>query len=98
MPSAEADPVPELCHVDVRQQSSGVIQYSLMRHADGASQHLVGQAQRPERANAVAGQVEAGAACRPGRRTLDEFRNEGLLAQRPAESETGDSATNYQDA
>jgi hypothetical protein len=38
------------------------------------------------------------AACRPRRRTLDKLRNEALLAQRPAESETGDSATDYQDA
>jgi hypothetical protein len=39
----------------------------------------------PESANAIAGEVNAGAARWPRRRTLDDFRNEALLSQRSAE-------------
>ena len=57
-----ADRVPEPCQLDFRQLSSPVIQNSLMRHADSSSQHLVRKTKRPESANAVAGEVKAGAA------------------------------------
>jgi hypothetical protein len=93
-----ADLVPELCQVDFHQQSAGVIQDSLVRHADSASQHLVHKTKRPESTKAVAREVQAGAAHWPRFSTLNDFRNEPLLAERSAERETRDSAADYQDA
>jgi hypothetical protein len=93
-----ADLVPELCHVDFRQHSAGVIQDSLMRHPDSSSQHLVRKAKRPEHTNAVAWEVQAGAGRWPRGSPFDDFRNETLLAEHSAEGETGDSAADYQDA
>jgi hypothetical protein len=95
---AWANPVPELCQLDFRQLSSCVIQDSLMRHADGSSQHRVRKTKRPESANAVPGEVQAGATRWPRRRTLDDFRNDTLLSQCSAECETRDSPTDNQDA
>lgn len=95
---AGTDLVPELCQVDFRQHPAGVIQDSLMRHPDSSSQHLVSKTKRPESTNAVAREVQAGAARWPRGSTLDDFRNEALLAERSAERETRDSAADDQDA
>jgi hypothetical protein len=93
-----ADSVPELCQVDFGQLSSRVIQDSLIGHTDGASEHRIRKPKRPESANAVPGEVQAGAARWPRRRTLDDFRNDTLLSQCSAECETRDSAADNQDA
>ena len=95
---AEADRIPELCQLDFRKLSSGVIQNSLMRHADCSSQHGVRKTKRPESANAVTGEVKSGAARGPRCSTFDDFRNEALLSQRSAECETRDSTTDNQNA
>jgi hypothetical protein len=95
---AEADPVPELCQLDFCQQSSRVIQDSLMGHTDTSREHGIRKPQRPESANAVPGEVQAGAARWPRRRTLDDFRNDTLLSECSAERETRDSAADNQDA
>ena len=90
---AKADRIPELCQLDFRKLSPRVIQDSLMRHANGSSQHFVRKTKRTECANAVAGEVQASATRLPRSRTLDDFRNEALLSQRSAQGETRDSAT-----
>jgi hypothetical protein len=95
---AEADAVPELCQLDFCQLSSRVIQDSLMGHTDGSSEHRIRKPERPESANAVSGEVQAGAARWPRRRTLDDFRNYTLLSQCSGECETRDSAADNQDA
>ena len=69
-----------------------------MRHADSPSHHAFRKPKRPESANAVPGEVQAGAARWPRRRTLDDFRNDTLLSQCSAECETRDSATDNQNA
>jgi hypothetical protein len=95
---ADTDWVPELCQLDFRQPSSGVIQNSLMRHADSSSQHLVRKTKRAESANAVAGEIKASTGDRPRRCTLDDLRNEALPAQRSSDCEARDSAADNQDA
>ena len=95
---AEADAAPELCQLDFCQLSSRVIQDSLMGHTDGSSKHRIRKPKRPESANAVPGEVQAGAVRWPRRRTLDDFRNDTLLSQCSAECETRDSAADNQDA
>jgi hypothetical protein len=95
---AGTDRVPELCQLDFRQLSSCMVENSLMRHADSPSQHLVRKTKRPESADAVAGEIKARSAGWPRCRTLDDFRNEAPLAQRSAECETRDSATDNQNA
>lgn len=69
-----------------------------MRHADSPRHELVGKTKRAESANAVPGEVQAGAARWPRCRTLDDFRNDTLLSQGSAERETRDSAADNQDA
>jgi hypothetical protein len=95
---AEADAAPELCQLDFCQLSSRVIQDSLMGHTDGTCEHRIRKPKRPESANAVPGEVQAGAARWPRRRTLDDFRNDTLLSQCSAECETRDSAADNQNA
>jgi hypothetical protein len=95
---AESNPVPELCQLDFCQQSSRVIQDSLMGHMDSSSEHGIRKPKRPESANAVPGEVQSGAASWPRCRTLDNFRNYTLLSQCSAECETRDSAADNQDA
>ena len=97
-PYAEADRVPDLRQLDFRQLSPGVVQNSLMRHADSSSQHLVRETKRPESADAVAWEIKTSTAGWPRRSTLDDLRNEALLAQRSAECETRDAAADNQDA
>jgi hypothetical protein len=94
---AEADWVPDLCQLDFCQQSSRVIQDSLMGHTDGSSEHRIRKPKRRESANTVAGDVQARAARWPRRRTLDDFGNDTLFSQCSAECETRDSATDNQD-
>jgi hypothetical protein len=94
---AQAHAIPELCQLDFCQLSSRVVQDSLMGHTDSSSEHGIRKPKRPESANAVPGEVQAGAACWPRRRTLDEFRNDTLLSQCSGERETCDSATDNQD-
>lgn len=84
--------------LDFRKLSSRVIQNSLMRHPDSSSQHFVRKTKRSESANAVTGEVKAGAARWPRCSTFDDFRNEALLSQRSAECETRDSTADDQDA
>jgi hypothetical protein len=55
-----------------------------MGHTDSLSEHGIRKSKRPESANAVRGEVQAGAARRPRRRTLDDFRNDTLFSQRSA--------------
>jgi hypothetical protein len=93
-----ADGTPNLRKIDVGQMSSGVIENSLTRHGNGSSQHLVRKTERFESSNAVAGEVKAGAGCWPRGRALDDFRRKAPLAQRSPERETGDPATDNQDA
>ena len=69
-----------------------------MGHTDSSSEHGIRKPKRLESANAVPGEVQAGAARWPRRRTLDEFRNDTLFSQCSAECETRDSATDNQDA
>jgi hypothetical protein len=90
---AQADRVPKRCQLDLRQPPSRVIQNSLPGDADSSSQQLVRKTKRAERANAVGGEVKAGAARWPRGGTLDDLRNEALHSQRSAECETRDSAT-----
>ncbi len=80
------------------QLSSRVVQDSLIGHTDGSSEHGIRKPKRPESANAVPGEVQAGAACWPRRRTLDDFRNDTLFSQCSGERETCDSAADNQDA
>jgi hypothetical protein len=94
---AEADPVPDLCQLDFCQQSSRVIQDPLMGHTDSSSEHGIRKPKRPESANAIPREVQAGAACWPRRRPLDDFRSDTLFSQCSAECETRDSATDNQD-
>ena len=94
---AHADPVPELGQLDFCQLSSRMVQDSLMGHRDGSNEHRIRKPQRLESANAVPGEVQAGAAGWPRRRTLDDFRNDILFSQCSAECETRDSATDNQD-
>jgi hypothetical protein len=65
--------LPELCHVNLRQLSTGVIQDSLLRHADGSSQHLIGKTKRVERTNAISGEIEASTARWPRCGPLYDF-------------------------
>lgn len=74
-----------------------MIQDSLIGHTDGSSEHRIRKPKHPESANAVPGEVQAGAARWPRRRTLDDFRNYTLLSQCSAECETRDSAADNQD-
>ena len=60
--NARADCAPHLRQFDFRQLSSGVIQDSLVRQADGSSQHLLCQTKRLQRANAVSRDIQAGTA------------------------------------
>jgi hypothetical protein len=69
---AEADPVPKLCQLDFCQQLSRVIQDSLMGHTDTSREHGIRKPKRPESANAIPGDVQAGAARWPRHRTLDD--------------------------
>ena len=63
-----------------------------------ASQYFVRKTKPLESADAIARDVEAGAAFRPGSSTLDDFRSESALSQRSAEREPPNSATNDQNA
>ena len=69
-----------------------------MGHTDGSSKHRIRKPERPESANAVSGEVQAGAVRWPRQRTLDDFRNDTLLSQGSGECETRDSAADNQDA
>ena len=95
---AQAHAIPELCQLDFCQLSSRVIQDSLMGHADRSTEHGIRKPKRPESANAVPGEVQAGAPRWPRRRTLDEFRNRTLRLQCPGECQPRDSAADNQDA
>ena len=94
--NARTDCAPHLRQFDFRQLSSGVIQDSLVRHADGSSQHLVCQTKRLQRANAVSRDVQAGTARRPRCDPFDDVRNDALLLQCPAESKTRDATADNQ--
>ena len=95
--NAGTDRAPEILQLDLRQAPSPVIEDSLVRNTDSSSQHLVGETQPLELANAVTGYVEAGAARWPRCGTFDDLGIEPLRSQRPAESEAGDSTTDDQD-
>ncbi len=95
--NAGADATPELWQPDLRQLSSLMTQDSLMGHANGPGEHGIGKAKAPKRANAVPGNIEAGTARGPGRRTLDDFRKLAL-SQGSTKCEARDSATDNQDA
>ena len=94
--NARTDCAPHLRQFEFRQLLSGVIQDSLVRHADGSSQHLVGQTKRLQRANAVPRNVQTGAARRPRFAPFDDVRNDALPLQCPAESKTRDATADNQ--
>jgi len=87
---------PESFQLDFQQETSRVIQDSLMGDLDSSSQSLVCETERPERANAVSGNVEARTARWPRGRTFDDLGIEALRSQRPAEGKTRDSTTDNQ--
>ena len=76
--NARTDSAPHLRELDFRQLSSRVIPESLVRHADGSSQHLVCQPKRLQRANTVSGDIQAGTTRRPRCGPLDDVRNDSL--------------------
>ena len=94
--NAGTGPAPHLRQFDLQQPSSGVIQDSLVRHADGSSQHPICQPKRLQRANAVSRDVQPGATRGPRCGAFNDVRDDLPLKQRPAQSKARDATADNQ--
>ena len=94
--NAGTGPAPHLRQFDLQQPSSGVIQDSLVRHADGSSQQRLCQPKLLQRANAVSGDVQTGATRGPRCGAFNDVRDDLPLKQRPAQSKARDATADNQ--
>jgi hypothetical protein len=94
---ARPDVAPQLPQVDVGQQPPAVVQQPLARDRGGAAGHRVLQAQRPQDADAVGGQVHAGAGAVEALGPLDHLGREPGLPQRPGQCQAGQPGPDHQD-
>ena len=88
---------PELAQVDLDQQPAAVVQHPLALDGGGPGRHRRLQAERPQGADAVGGQVHAGPGVRPAGLPLDQLGREPGPAQRPGQRQPGQPGPNDQD-